>query len=138
VIKAKNDPWEKAFAALGRFAAREGHCSTPRFHIEGGVSLGPWVSNQRYYKDKLSAERRRKLDALGFIWNWRDHLWEKGFDALLKFKRREGHCRVSSSHIEGDYKLGYWVSTQRRKTKRMSSERRRRLDKIGFIWNTKS
>ena len=55
--------------------------------------------------------------------------------ALLKFKRREGHCHVSILHREGNYKLGYWVSTQRRTKKEMTAERKARLNKIGFVWN---
>ena len=71
--KAKEDLWEKGFAALCRFKAREGHCRTSRFHLVGGYKLGPWVSSQRYYKDDLLAERRRRLDAIGFVWNWRQY-----------------------------------------------------------------
>jgi len=129
------DRWEKGFAALSKFRARKGHCCPSCHHIEGKFKLGPWVSTQRYYKDNLSAERKRRLTALGFVWNWRDHLWDRGFAALLKFKRREGHCRVPTLHSERNYKLGWWVSTQRRYKKDMSAERKARLNKIGFVWN---
>ena len=53
---------------------------------------------------------------------------------LKAFKAREGHCRVGASHIEGDFKLGFWVSTQRRKKNKMSDERKQRLDDTGFVW----
>ena len=39
---------------------------------------------------------------------------------------------MSTFHKEGDLKLGYWV---RRNKKEMSAERRKRLKKIGFLWN---
>jgi hypothetical protein len=128
------DRWEKGFAALAKFRVRKGHCRPSRYHIEGKFKLGQWVTIQRYYKDALSAKRKRRLDAIGFVWNWRDYLWDRGFAALLKFKRREGHCRVPSLHSEGNYKLGYWVSTQRRYKKVLSAERKTRLNKVGFIW----
>jgi hypothetical protein len=66
-----------------------------------------------------------------------DYRWDQGFTALLKFKGREGHCHVPIFHNEGNYKLGWWVSTQRkrRKKKELSSERKARLNKIGFVWN---
>jgi hypothetical protein len=41
---------------------------------------------------------------------------------------------VPALHTEGDLKLGYWVATQRRNRKELSTERSRRLDKIGFVW----
>ena len=133
--RSHTDRWEKGFAALSRFRARKGHCCPSRYHIESKFKLGTWVTTQRYYKDNLSAQRKRRLDALGFVWNWIDYRWEQGFIALLKFKRREGHCRVPIFHSEGDYRLGWWVSTQRRRKKEMSAKRKARLNKIGFVWN---
>ena len=127
--------WERGFAALSKFRKREGHCCPPREHSEGKFNLGPWVSAQRYRKDLIPTERKRRLDAIGFVWDWNDHRWERGFTALLKFKRREGHCRVPIHHSEGNHRLGWWVSTQRRRRKEMSGERKARLNKIGFVWN---
>jgi Helicase associated domain len=127
--------WEKGFVALRKFRAREGHCCPSRNHVEGKYNLGSWVSTQRYRKDLLPLNRKRRLDAIGFVWSWRDHLWEENFAALLKFKRREGHCCVPVFHSEGKYKLGWWTSTQRRNRKKMSAERRARLNKLGFVWN---
>jgi Helicase associated domain len=130
--------WEHAFAALSKFREREGHCRPSKDHIEGKFKLGQWVSTQRYYKDNLSAKRKGRLNALGFVWNWRDYLWDRGFIALLKFKRREGHCYVPALHKEGNYELGYWVSTQRRYKKvyekEISAARKARLNKVGFVW----
>jgi Helicase associated domain len=105
--------WERGFAALTKFRAREGHCCPPRHHIEGSFNLGNWVSVQRYRKEFLSVERKRRLDAIGFVWDFRNYIWERNFAALLKFKRREGHCCVPTHYREGDLKLGWWVVTQR-------------------------
>jgi hypothetical protein len=130
----RTERWERGFAALTKFRKREGHCCPSRYHIEGKFKLGPWVTNQRYYKDNLSAKRKRRLDRIGFIWNWRDYLWDRGFTALLKFKRREGHCRVPIRYRDGHLRLGLWVSVQRSKKNKMSAKRKARLKKIGFVW----
>jgi hypothetical protein len=89
---------------------------------------------QRYRKEDLSVERKKRLDRIGFVWSWRDFAWQRGFAALLKFKRREGHCRVSRQHREDNYRLGDWVAVQRSKRDALSPQRRRRLDNIGFEW----
>jgi hypothetical protein len=60
--------WERGFAALRKFRAREGHCCPSRRYVEGGFNLGQWVSVQRYHKGLLSTERKRRLDAIGFVW----------------------------------------------------------------------
>jgi hypothetical protein len=115
--------------------ARERHCCPSRHHIEGSFKLGRWVCIQRYFKDKLLPERKRRLGAIGFVWDWRDYLWEQNFSALLKFKRREGHCCVPTHYRNGNLKLGWWVATQRRNKKEMSAQRRERLNKLGFVWS---
>jgi hypothetical protein len=127
--------WEGGFAALRKFRAREGHCCPSRWHLEGDFELGQWVSVQRYRKDLLPIERKRRLDAIGFVWDWRDYRWEQNFSALKKFKRRKGHCCVPIIYKEGDLKLGWWVATQRRNRKEMLAERRARPNKIGFVWH---
>ena len=127
--------WQRGFSALKEFKRREGHCRVPRFHLEGKFKLGQWVAVQRYSKDSLAAERTTRLNQLDFMWSRRDWLWERGFAALKAFKTREGHCLVPALHIERDLKLGYWVSTQRRKKNKMSNEHKQRLNKIGFVWH---
>ena len=126
--------WQKGFSALKKFKRREGHCRVPRLYLEGNYKLGQWVAVQRYNKDILAPKRKARLNALGFMWSRNDWFWEQGFAALKAFKAREGHCHAPALHIEGDLKLGYWVSTQRRKKNTMSKEHKRRLNKIGFVW----
>ena len=128
--------WTQGLSALEQFRTREGHCRVPRNYIEGVYRLGQWVAVQRYYYTQgiIAPARKAQLDELGFVWSRRDWLWENGFAALKTFKAPEGHCRIGAPHIEGDVKLGLWVSTQRRKKSQMSDERKRRLDDIGFVW----
>jgi len=76
--RANIDRWEKGFAALAKFRAGKGHCLPPSRHVEGKFNLGVWVRTQRYYKDNLSVKRKRRLDAVGFVWDWRDYRWEQG------------------------------------------------------------
>jgi len=129
--------WEKGFAALKQFKAREKHCRVPRGHREGLFNLGTWVINQRNRKNTLSVQRRRSLEAIGFNWTLlvRDS-WEEGFAALKQFESREGHCRVPERHEEGSFKLGSWVARQRTKSQAMSMASRRQLDAIGFVWDS--
>ena len=58
----------------------------------------------------MPAERRQRLDAIGFVWDALESRWEEGFAALKTFKAREGHCLVPADHVEGTFKLGQWVS----------------------------
>jgi Helicase associated domain len=126
--------WEQGFAELTKFQARVGHCNVPALHIQGTFKLGRWVSVHRTNRNKMSAERQQRLDAIGFVWDPLEGAWEKGFAALKIFHAREGHCRVPQFHIEGTFRLGTWVGGQRRRRDTMPAERRRRLDELGFVW----
>src|SRR5205814_683970 len=105
---------------------------------EDGYKLGLWVSNQRKRRaiDKVGfPERETRLDELGFIWDVQNADWDNGFSALVKFTEREGHCRVPLKHIEGDYNLGVWGAVQRQNIDKMSPERKKRLEELGFLWD---
>ena len=78
-------------------------------------------------KHTMSAERRQRLDEIGFIWDALEMKWEEGFSALMQFKEREGHCRVSQGFIERSCWLGQWVGVQRSTKSTMSAKRRQRL-----------
>jgi len=134
--QSNNQRWNEAFALLVAFKRREGHCLVPRDHSERGFRLGQWVAVQRYFQRNhhLLAERERRLNAIDFVWSRRDWLWERGFAALQKFKKREGHCHVHALHVEDDVNLGYWITVQRRRKNKMSRVRKRRLDELGFVW----
>ena len=86
--------WEKGFGCLKKYKEREGHCRVPQKYNENGFSLGTWVSHQRNFQDKLSEQRRARLDELGFDWNPLEVDWEKGFKYLQVYKERLGHCRI--------------------------------------------
>jgi len=92
------------------------------------------VSVQRLSKT-LSQERRKRLDKLGFVWGVREAAWEEGFYHLKLYQDRVGHCNVPVSHKENGFALGQWVINQRARKDNLTEERRRRLDKIGFVWD---
>jgi superfamily II DNA or RNA helicase len=67
-----SDQWDQHFAALERFAEREGHALVPAKHIEGGFKVGSWVRNQRtaYEKGVLDSQRVKRLAGTQG-WTWR-------------------------------------------------------------------
>jgi hypothetical protein len=130
--------WEEGFTALKAFKARKGHCNVPDRHAGRRLKLGMWVGNQRANQDNISPERRKRLDKIGFVWEPFEAKWEEGFAALRTYKTRERHCNVPQSHVEGTFTLGRWVNRQRANKHTMPVDRKKRLDKLGFVWRAKS
>eukprot|EP00429_Kryptoperidinium_foliaceum_P036643 CAMPEP_0176178096 /NCGR_PEP_ID=MMETSP0120_2-20121206/91256_1 /TAXON_ID=160619 /ORGANISM="Kryptoperidinium foliaceum, Strain CCMP 1326" /LENGTH=1067 /DNA_ID=CAMNT_0017516245 /DNA_START=166 /DNA_END=3371 /DNA_ORIENTATION=+ len=115
---------------------------------------------------QLTPERYQKLQDLGFVWSLRskrieDH-WDEMYRQLVEYKEQHGDCLVPSRY-EQNLKLGKWVETQRYEyTKlqrvsgtsdneeappnakpphpnpRLTPERLRRLEAIGFEWKVKN
>jgi superfamily II DNA or RNA helicase len=129
--------WEEGFEHLQAYVGEHGHCRVPDAHVSAdGYPLGQWVRVQRRQVYSVSAERRARLSALGFIWDALADQWEEGFQPLQTFVNEHGHCRVPAAHVAADgYRLGQWVKVQRRRADRISAERRARLDALGFAWN---
>ena len=139
LVEATTAAWEFWFGLLESYHSREGNCLVPQRHQENGYYLGAWVSNQRSTRatGNLSSERSRKLEALGFVWDRLDEAWEQGFSFLKTYHAREGHCLVPVSYQTDGFNLGIWVRHQRtaRATGNLSSERSRKLEALGFVWD---
>ena len=132
------------FAALVEYKKKRNHCLVAPY--EGNERLVHWVRTQRARRrqGKLNAERIRRLDELGFFWNAskecsailsREH-WERWFAALAKYKKKHGHCLVST--LDKKYGgLGCWVRTQRCKRRKgeLDEEKIQQLDKLSFVWD---
>ena len=61
--------WEKGFSKLLQFKEAYGHCNMAAKYKLDGFNLGAWVGTQRKAKDRMSPERKQRLDDIGFIWD---------------------------------------------------------------------
>jgi hypothetical protein len=127
--------WNEAFAALQAFKKREGHCLVKSNHKEAGIKLGSWVNEQRLNAEKLSPDRIKRLDQIGFSWSPRKEQWEAAYSELITVRKRKGHCRVAQSTIAKGIRLGVWVSVQRSRKHLLSSDQIARLDSVDFSWD---
>lgn len=140
--------WEEAFTQLKLYSERYGHCRVPfPYNTDDGVPLGRWVYTQRkatnvtarYYRDAISDDRRKRLEALpGWSWALHDENWEGAFAKLQDFVGREGHCKVRHSYkTEDGMALGSWLGRQRAAFRKgeLDLDRRQRLEALpGWVW----
>ncbi len=140
VSDRKMAAWEVMYKELVKFKSVFGHVRVP-LEYKVNSKLGGWVGRQRKNKTdrKLSGERIKKLNALGFLWQediekMRHAAWEKRYDTLVKYKKDKGHIDRFQIRRD-DYTLGLWVETQIVSKDRMPSYRKKKLDAIGFKWD---
>lgn len=115
-------------------------------------SLGTWVNKQRMEykllmdknKSSMTEERLNALQSIGFTWAKRkgQATWDAKFSQLLEYKSINGDCLIPTKYSK-DLALGRWVSTQREQYRmfkqgdpksKMTVERARKLEEVGFVW----
>jgi uncharacterized protein YbgA (DUF1722 family) len=139
-FKPDNKHWHQQREKLVEFKRQNGHCVVP-FNCQQDKSLGQWVSHQRTHCDNIRPDRKRILDEIGFVWtekaaNTNNKLWQQQCEKLLKFKQKNGHCRVPCMH-EQDESLGRWVRNQRARhvaNDKMQPNRKELLEALDFVW----
>ncbi len=130
-VESLGATWDERYGELLAYRDEHGNVNVSA----SSTGLGVWVTTQRQTRKngKLSEEKIRLLDELGFVWEPFDAKWEQKYLELLSFKETHGNVNVPR-HYSTD--LGTWVHNQRhnRKVGAISEDRIQRLDEIGFEW----
>lgn len=158
--------WEFYYIAAMEYYNKNGHLRVPKSYVtESGLTLGMWLQTQRRVNagkipGNLSAEQKKRLDALGMEWECGStRSWNRGIEALKQYKETYGNVDVHARYIAEDgYALGKWISNIRSKWNRgeyeiqtqtgerhaknsnvskklLSVEQIQELDDLGMIWD---
>ncbi len=131
--------FEQTLDLLKEFKKENEHVRVPaRYITSSGINLGVKAANLRksWRKGILTADKIKSLEDIRFIFDPMLEDWNKGYKTLCKFQSKEGHCLVGSSIKQDGYYLGQWVSTQRKRKNKLTLEQIKRLDDLGFVWQT--
>jgi len=142
--------WSFMFSLLREYQLEHGHTKVLVRDTYKGERLGKWVSCQRvlYANETLSSHREDKLKSINFEWVCREggapaaFKWEQSYAALVDYKAKHGHSRISHPIRDADTKkLATWVKNQQKRLPSLAAtgdpvcvERKRRLDDIDFPW----
>ncbi len=123
--------WQIRYQELRQYVEQNGDALVPRSH----PTLGLWVKQQRsaYNNSKLSTERIKRLNIIGFSWDPIEQEWQIRYQELKQYIEQNGDALVPISHPT----LGSWIGSQRnsRKAGKLSDDRIKLLDAIGFLWD---
>ena len=136
--------WNQRFAELKSFHAVHNHSNVPEDYFEN-YQLGQWVMNQRLmYKryrtglaTALTEERIKALESVGFVWNFRKHLWNTMIGRLRRYQEEHGNLRIALNDT-ANADLRFWLAGQRyahNRTTALTPDRIEQLESIpGFVW----
>lgn len=136
---ATNIKWKKAFLQLKQFYNKNKHYNIPNDYY-CDFDLKKWIISQRklYKKNKLTMNQIKCLNSINFIWNVSDNLWQDNYNLLIKYKKEYGNINLLiENFIYNDKDLGTWLTYQRKryKSKNLSSDRIKLLNKLDIIWD---
>jgi hypothetical protein len=137
----QNERWDEMFKSLVAYKKEHKSSNVPR-RYEKDPKLGKWISHQReFYADnnsKISVERIRRLDSIGFVWKIGKEVvpWVEMYQRLVAYKKQHKSTNVPWKY-EKDPRLGNWVYKQRASytKKELSIDRINRLESISFVWD---
>mmetsp|Transcript_17793 Transcript_17793/g.37163 ORF Transcript_17793/g.37163 Transcript_17793/m.37163 type:complete len:381 (+) Transcript_17793:193-1335(+) len=66
-------------------------------------------NSKKLKKTSMTAQRKKLLDEIGFVWDAMGHTWSTRYAELCEFRKINGHCVVPRSNG----RLGAWVEKQR-------------------------
>ncbi|MGV0596779.1 Helicase associated domain protein [Mycolicibacterium porcinum] len=142
VWSASDAKWDKAFSLLAEYARRHGTARVPRGTVVDGVNLADWVINNRAKFDKLSADRRQRLQSLpGWVGNTNTAQWEQGLRLLRDYLEENGTAAVPRGFAVDGFPLGAWVGSRRQEYKsgKLNAGRAAVLEGLpGWKWNPRS
>ncbi|MBR4880472.1 MAG: helicase associated domain-containing protein, partial [Clostridia bacterium] len=147
----KDIAWEKYYAAARSYYLNNGDLLVNiNENNYCGIALGTWIANLRSYRKNgiktayLTPERIKALDEIGMVWSVVDYLWERNYQACVKFHRKHGHLDVPSTYVDEDgIKLGNWIFSLRaarksqNKRAALTDDQIKRLDLLGMLWGNK-
>ena len=148
---SKDASFERYFSAAKKYFREHGNLMVNvKDGIYEGVNLASWISNLRtYYKSGvrtsyLTPERIQALEKIGMVWSAVDFLWERNYDAAVRFYEANGHLDVPASYVDSEgIRLGAWIysvrGSQNDNSKRapLTDLQKQRLDSLGMIWGSK-
>lgn len=131
--------WHEMYLQLESFYKEYGHCNVPqKWKVNPKLSSWVTVQRRRFAEGTIKKERKNKLNAMGFVWDFRevyDKQWEEKYKQLIEFKKTHGHCKVPVTY--DNQQLSGWVDRQRTlKAKgKLPEYREQKLQEIDFIWD---
>jgi len=131
----------RGLTELSAYVEAHGDAHVPDgYKTPSGFNLGNWCANRRQDRKagQIDLELVAELDALGFVWNPLQKVFEKGLAELAQYVKENGDARVPQKYkTPAGFALGTWCGSRRKDLNegRLSPERVAALDALGFVWD---
>ena len=131
------DAWHEAFELFTEYVRLNNTTVIGKDVFIKDYGLGSWVHTQRQNREKLSAEKQAKIEALpGWLWNPRQDAWNQNLQYLKEFVVLHSRLPIRGELSQNSEKIGNWVVKQRNRRTELPTERQSLLEQIpGWVWD---
>lgn len=105
--------WESSYQAAVKYKKKHGHLDVPATYVtEDGIRLGYWIRHQREaYRTSLSADRKKKLDEIGMLWELPDP-WEQKYELVKRYYDEHGDVNIPANYVSDGVWIARWLAEQ--------------------------
>lgn len=126
--------WEENYEKLKQYYLENNTCRI--YHTHGDSYLYRWSIYQRRARKEgvLSEERIKKLDEIGYEWEYKKRKFDVMFDELEEYYKKHGHTRVKESENKSLY--GFVIGKRAKYARgELPQHEIEKLNELNFIWN---
>ena len=115
--------WDKTYEAACDYRKKHGNLNIPVAYVTAdGLALGRWIRRQIDVGEKLSAEKREKLLAIGMKLKKSD-AWEEKFALLKGYFETHGDLKIPANYVVNGVWLARWLTEQKARLNGKSTDR---------------
>ena len=141
--------WIRIFNLVKEYVYKYGWEKLTQQTVYKGENIGTWIDTRRAEKrgrsgipgETLTEEKIALLDSIGIVWEPRQDLWMRYYNALTEYLKYHTWQELNAKVRYNEMKIGKWVIRQRMikngtvKTGKLSDDQIYLLEKIGIVWN---
>lgn len=132
------DPFEKGYLIAKEYYEANGNLNVPTNYCHrNGFWLGSWLDKIRQKRSELTAEQKKRLDEISFVWDLSDN-FEKRFVIAEKYYNDYGFLPLEPKQCKNSEELHIcqWLRRQllKRNAGKLEQDKIERLTSIGMDW----
>ena len=133
--------WDRNYMLLCEYKEKFGNMDFSKKAKYKGINLRNWVSMQRvqYKNHKLSEEKIKKLEKIGFDFEVSENQWMRNYEAYKQYIETLNEKNVIEYDAVEVNRLKTWINSQKAQDKKLklSSKRKKMLEDIGVDFTYK-
>ena len=142
--------WEYGYEQAKQWYEEHGDLNVPTMYVnDKGFALGMWLKRQQPDENgrtqtKVTPEKKKKLDAIGMVWERPEDSWEIRFALVKAYYEEHGDLKIPPQYKADGIWIAKWLNEQRqiyignRPGKQLSEEQIQRLEAIGMTWENRT